>query len=84
MRWIIGLKNGKVTFEGSPPCGHAVVSAEFDPESFMQARAFASEWMISDSRNSISFRSSWDHPGDEGFDEGFDPAEWMHQLCARV
>lgn len=84
MKWLIGLRDGKVTFEGGTPCGCAVVAAEFDPADFERARVFASEWMLSDPRNVITFRSSFDHPGDEGLDEDFDASEWMLQVCSRA
>jgi len=84
MRWTIGLSDGKITFEGSPPCGHMVVSHEFDPADFERARAFASEWMLSDQSNVILFHKSWALPAEHGFDEDFSPSDWMLQLCARA
>jgi len=84
MKWFIGIINGKVEFEGGCAHGTKVVTASFGPTEVMQARAFVSEWMVTDKGNQVMFRSSWNHPTSEGMELGFDPHEWMQSVCARA
>ena len=84
MRWFIGIDDGEIVLEGGCLHGVTVVSAPFAPDQFMQGRAFSSEWMLSDPKNVILFRSSFDHPEDNGCEPGFNPHDWMLQVCARA
>ena len=80
MRWLIGIDDGRITFEGGEPYKAFLVSARFQPGEIAECRAFFTEWEIGSETNAVIFRSSFNHPADNGLTEEFDSWAWMDTI----